>query len=618
MKRGSGWRQSVLRIAALSSVVTVTAALIGARVDTTMEDFHLSGTQMLDVGINVIQPSANCSLCHGDFDAENEPYATWRGSLMGLAGRDPLFFAQMTTANQDAANVGYFCMRCHVPLSFVTGHAADPSGAALDESDLEGVSCHFCHAMVDPIYKPGVSPAVDETILADMDEVPEHYGNSMFVLDPEGTRRGPYSDPAAPHTFLESPFHRSGELCGTCHDVGNVAVSRQPDGAYRYNALNQRTPDEDPHSQFPLERTYTEWKLSAFANGGVDMGGRFGGEGVTVVETCQDCHMPRTSAQGCFFGPTRPDLARHEFAGAAASVLDLIAELYPESGIVDPNAIQAGKERAISMLERAASLELAQSCGSLRARVINETGHKLPTGHIEGRRVWVSVRVYGPGDVLLREYGAYDANEAVLDESSTRIYEMHVGLSDDAAAATGLPAGRTTHMALADEIVKDNRIPPRGFENASYEGGGAPVVAAAYADGEYWSDTYFAIPAGAVRADVDVFYQNLPRDYIEHLRDANVTDDWGETLYDLWVATGKGAPIRMVSDVLSLGGFLEGDLDCDCQVGIADLSQLLSAYGTHIDEPSYDGRADLSGDHAIGLADLSMLLTEFGRSCPQP
>lgn len=328
--------------------------------------------------------------------------------------------------------------------------------------------------------------------------------------------------------------------------------------------------------------------------------------------------MPRTSAQGCFFGPTRPDLARHEFAGAAASVLDLIAELYPESGIVDPNAIQAGKARAISMLERAASLELSQSCGSLRARVINETGHKLPTGHIEGRRVWVSVRLYGPGDVLLREYGAYDAQAAVLDESSTRIFEMHVGLSEDAAAATGLPAGRTTHMALADEIVKDNRIPPRGFENASYESGGAPVVAAAYADGQYWSDTYFAIPAGAVRADVEVYYQNLPRDYIEHLRDANVTDDWGETLYDLWVATGKGAPIRMVNDELSLGEFLEGDLDCDCQVGIADLSQLLSAYGSQLDDPSYDGLADLTGDHVVGLADLSMLLTEFGRSCPQP
>lgn len=602
----------------VSGYVLAAVLLVGAIVDTTMEDFYLSGTQLLEVGTDVVLPSSNCSLCHGYFDASNEPYATWSGSLMGLAGRDPLFFAQLATANQDAANAGYFCMRCHVPMSFVTGHAADPSGAALDELDREGVSCHFCHSMVDPIYKPGVSPPEDEAILAGLEDVPQYYGNAMFVLDPQGTRRGPYSDAAAAHPFLHSPFHRSGEFCGTCHDVGNVAVSRQPDGTYRYNALNERTPSEDPHTQFPLERTYTEWKLSAFANGGVDMGGRFGGEGVTIVETCQDCHMPRTSAQGCFFGPQRADIARHEFAGAAASVLDLIAALYPEDGIVDPNAIQAGRQRAVSMLQRAASLELEQRCGSLRARVINETGHKLPTGHIEGRRVWVNVRMYGPGDVLLREYGGYDAQTAVLDESSTRIYEMHVGLSEDAAAATGLPAGRTTHMVLADEIIKDNRIPPRGFNNAAFAAAGAPVVAATYADGQYWSDTYFAIPAGAVRAEVEVYYQNLPREYIEHLRDANVTDDWGQTLYELWQSTGKGAPIRMVRDELSLAEFLEGDLDCDCFVGFDDLSQLLSAYGTRLDDPSYNGLADRTGDHAVGLADLSALLTQFGRSCAQP
>jgi hypothetical protein len=82
-------------------------------------------------------------------------------------------------------------------------------------------------------------------------------------------------------------------MCGTCHDVGNVAVSKLPNGTYRYNLLDQPTPDEDPWMQFPLERTYTEWQLSEFAATGVDLGGRFGGTGGPVVETCQDCHMPR-------------------------------------------------------------------------------------------------------------------------------------------------------------------------------------------------------------------------------------------------------------------------------------------------------------------------------------
>jgi hypothetical protein len=46
---------------------------------------------------------------------------------------------------------------------------------------------------------------------------------------------------------------------------------------------------------------------------------------------------------------------------------------------------------------------------------------------------------------------------------------------------------------------------------------------------------------------VTLYYQNLPRHYIEALRDSNVTDHWGQTLYDLWEATGKGAPILMAS-----------------------------------------------------------------------
>ncbi len=133
---------------------------VAAIIDMTIEDFHLSGTQVSDVGPEIIQTSHTCSVCHGGYDPDNEPFFTWAGSLMGLAGRDPLFFAQMTTANQDVANVGYFCMRCHVPLSFVTGHAYDTDGSTLDDTDRDGVNCHFCHSMLDPIYRPGESPAL--------------------------------------------------------------------------------------------------------------------------------------------------------------------------------------------------------------------------------------------------------------------------------------------------------------------------------------------------------------------------------------------------------------------------------------------------------------------------
>ncbi len=599
-------RSSVSFAGAVAGWLAVGTVTAFGQIPTTFEDFHLSGTQIGDVPPGVLETSPACASCHGNYDPDHEPYRTWRGSLMGQAGRDPLFFAQMATANQDVANAGYFCMRCHVPMSFVTGNAYDPTGATLDEVDRDGITCHFCHAMVDPVYQPGVSPAEDEAVLAGLEEVPEHYGNAMFVLDPTGLRRGPYDDPTPQlHPAIESPFHRSGELCGTCHDVGNVAVSKQPDGTYRYNDFDQPPPSEDLHALFPLERTFSEWRLSAFAAGGVDMGGLFGGTGPPVVSTCQDCHMPTATAAGCVFSAPRDDLAVHEFAGASSWVLEIIAEHYAGDPDVDQAALAAGRQKAIEMVQRAAALELAQDPGSLRARVINQGGHKLPTGHIEGRRVWTHVEILDDADLLLREYGHYDHDQAHLDEESTVVYEMKVGLSDAAAAATGVPAGVSTHMALADTIFKDNRIPPRGFDNAAFEAAGAPVVGATYADGQFWDDIDFWLPDAAARARVTVYYQTATRHYTEALRDGNVTDDWGQILYDLWLKTDKAAPVPIVSAELFLEPFLRGDFDLDGDVDGDDFAALEDCYTGDYGGPYATGCAigDFDGDGDVDCLD---------------
>lgn len=595
---------------------------LAAIVPTTIQDFHLPGTQIGDVSPGVIVTADNCIACHGAYDAQSEPYSNWHGSLMGQAGRDPLFFAQMATANQDVANVGYYCLRCHVPLSFTTGHAYQPDGSTLDYTDRDGVNCHFCHAMVDPIYRPGISPPEDINVLASLAEVPQFYGDSMFVLDHTGSRRGPRSDSAALHEFVPSPFHQTGEFCGTCHDVGNVCIDRQPNGTYSYNQLDQPTPNPDPHGQFPLERTYTEWKLSAFANGGVDMGGRFGGSGPTTVRSCQDCHMPVVTGKACSFGPVRSDLKRHDFAGATAWVLEIIKQYYAGDPEVDPVALEAGKTKAIDMLQRAASLELRQTAGTLRVRVINESGHKLPTGHIEGRRVWANVRFFDAGDALIREYGHYDAAEAELDEASTRVYEMHVGLSPAAAALTGYPPGVTTHMALADTIEKDTRIPPRGFNQAAYAAAGAPAVGITYADGQYWDDQVFALPAGASRTEVTVNYQTATRHYIEALFHGNTSDAWGQILHDLWLQTDKGPPIPMVTHSLVLGPFRLGDLNCDGVVTVSDIGPFVLAL---TDSAGYAAQfpgctvhhADINQDGAATVGDIGpfvSLLTGRGES----
>ncbi len=111
-------------------------------------------------------------------------------------------------------------------------------------------------------------------------------------------------------------------------------------------------------------------------------------------------------------------------------------------------------------------------------------------------------------------------------------------------------------------------------------------------------------------------FRALPRSYIDHLRDANHTDQWGNTLHAAWTATGKGAPIPMAGSLGSLAGFLVADLDCDCLVGLSDLALLLASFGSDSESPGFLPAADLDGDFHVALPDLALLLSRFGDRCP--
>lgn len=507
-----------------------------------LTDFHVPGTQIGDIDASNFVISSVCSFCHSSqngtvADMESSPHETWSGSLMANAGRDPLFFAQMTNANQDVPGVGYYCLRCHVPMTVATGHAYDWRGGTLDSVDRDGVACHLCHAMIDPrtTEASAVSP-MDLGTLASLADPPKTFGNAQFVVDPSWLRRGPYDDAMPLHPWAVGPqFLHDGALCGTCHDVGNLAVSKLSNGSYAYNLPHQQAPDPDPRAQFPLERTFTEWNLSAYS-----------GEGTT----CQSCHMPRATGKGCFNTSQRPDLARHDFAGASAWVLGIIDTYW--GGMVDHKALVRGQANAVAMLKTAASLALSQQGSTLSVRVTNLSGHKLPTGHIEGRRVWVNVKMKDAANNVVAEYGKWDPTTGDLDTSKTTVFEMHIGLSDAASKLTGLPPGPTTHMSLADVIVKDSRIPPRGFSNATFAAAGAGAVGATYADGQNWADTSFAIPNGGKHATVTLEYQTVTREYIDALEKGNHTDTWGTTLAGLWQGSGRDAPVDMVVGEIDL------------------------------------------------------------------
>ncbi|HYE61798.1 MAG TPA: hypothetical protein VD997_07355 [Phycisphaerales bacterium] len=535
--------------------VGVAIALAG--INTTRNDFYAAGTQ----AGQMVQPlitATQCANCHGGYDTEHEPYTAWSASMMAQAGRDPIFHACLTIANQDAAFAGNFCLRCHNPAAHLNGYN-DPTGGDIPDLGVEaqGVSCSVCHRMTDPVYEDGVSPPEDVGVLAGVAQLPVNDGNGQLVIDPNDRRRGPFRLTMNPHQWLQSPFHRDSALCASCHEVSNPAFTRQPDGTYALNSLDAPHDSGNKYEQFPVERTYSEWLKSDFAEGPIDMGGRFGGNN-PLVSTCQDCHMPKGTGTGCdpiFETPVRTDLPKHQFNGANTWVLRAIRTLYDDSITgTTAEAVEASIARAEAMLQAASDVELRAAGNQLTVTVINQTGHKLPTGYPEGRRMWVNVKFLDAGGNLVAERGAYNPMTAELITGDTKVYEMVLGMSPDVAAAAGRPAGPGFHFALNNVRFLDNRIPPRGFNNVEFASVQAEPINYTYPDGQYWDDTVYTVPEGAVRAEVRVYHQTTTKEYIEFLRDANTTNDKGQIAYEQWVLHGKSEPALMdfvISNVAS-------------------------------------------------------------------
>ncbi len=165
--------------------------------------------------------------------------------------------------------------------------------------------------------------------------------------------------------------------------------------------------------------------------------------------------------------------------------------------------MQAGIARSVQLLTNAASLAVGDANGQLKVTVTNECGHKLPTGYPEGRRVWLNVKFYDEAMNLLGESGAYNPTNGVLTrDAEAKIYEVHPGIDTNISGLLGLEAEPSLHFVLNNKIYEDNRIPPRGFTNATFAAFGGAPVGHHYDDGQYWDDTLYTLPAGATRAEV--------------------------------------------------------------------------------------------------------------------
>ena len=193
--------------------------------------------------------------------------------------------------------------------------------------------------------------------------------------------------------------------------------------------------------------------------------------------------------------------------------------------------------RAREMLQKAASLSVSLTEAGpnkvATVRVTNQTGHKLPTGYPEGRRVWLNLKAYDSNNTLLYESAAYSSSSGVLtQDADAKIYEVKQGLTPELAALLQLPAGASFHFVLNNTVIKDNRIPPRGYTRAAYDKPGLRPVGVSYGDGQYWDETTYTLPGATEQVVATLYYQTSSKEYIDFLR-ANGGID-GTTVGQLW------------------------------------------------------------------------------------
>lgn len=588
-------------------------------------DFYHPGSQPDPTLYDYFQVGRyNCIGCH-KFDDDNNPnevvapYNNWSSSMMAQASRDPVFHAAMTIANQDAKDSGTSCIRCHMPTGYLQGRAMPADGSALIADDYDGVSCDFCHRMVDPVFSID-NPVEDVDILSDLvnsGDLPWQPGNGSFIADPMETRRGPLWDVITnmhPVPILHSTYHEEAAFCGSCHDLSNPVLTRQSDGSYLPNAMGLEHPTGNIHDMFPEQRTYSEWLNSVFATpeGYIFEDARFtDNNGGAVVHSCQDCHMPASDGANCVFWDipevgARKNVPMHTFVGSNSWVLGAVRNLYDDSetGLND-ESIKLNRERTIEFMQKASDMDISiTEDDTVTIRITNMSGHSLPTGYPEGRRIWLNVRFLDVSGEVVLEYGSYDVDTAELSIDDTKIYETRVGISEDMSEIVDLPAGESFHLVLNNEVVFDNRIPPMGFTNAAFESIRSAPVGYIYDDGQYWDDTIYDIPECATQVVATLYHQTTSKEYIEFLRDSNVTNDTGQIAYDQWVIGGKSAPLIMDNESSYIPVF--GDLTGDGIINVGDLLKIIDNWGQCSSSKNCIG--DLNNDSFVNVSDLLVLI----------
>lgn len=419
----------------------------------------LPGTQPREVG--TFESPNRCDNCHGGYDTRvysPAPAFGWKGSAMGNAGRDPIFWATLAIAEQDFDGVGDLCIRCHSAGGWIAGRSTPTDGSGLQQGDQHGIDCDTCHLSTNPDNSEHLGEMFPPFVANNGTE--GFYGSGMLSLWGGNEKLGPYTkaDATAKHQRMQSLFHRSNDFCGTCHDVSNSVTGHfapnhgAQDGAVANVITNgsEIHPDTDtitnvqeayvglnnpPYAYGIVERTFSEYKASAFdgmlisnfenlptelqATGGAielaanSSAGPTYDDGSARYFNCQSCHMRPIVGVGANKAGTksRSDLPVHDLTGGNHWMYPLI-EYQDNNGILRMGgglnatqiaAMDAGIIRAENSLKSTVSMEVTGN----DLRITNLSAHKAITGYPEGRRMWLNIIWYDDNGAIVREDGEY-------------------------------------------------------------------------------------------------------------------------------------------------------------------------------------------------------------------
>lgn len=474
--------------------------------------------------------SAECKTCHGfdtlhyaNIDANGmsvNVYDDWESSMMALSARDPLWRAkvshEITVNPSHSLALQNKCTSCHAPMGHYTSKYHGNTYYTIndlinDTLGLNGVSCTGCHE----IGANGLGTMFSG-------EIP--YDTSHVIY-------GPYTNPNAGPMQLYvgmTPTYSShmseGVVCSTCHTLltDGADLSGNPTGR-----------------KFVEQATFHEWKNSAASSDGV---------------TCQNCHMPRVAdsiiiANQYFNLPPRAPFNRHKFMGGNEFMVKLIKNNKTALGITvlderfDSTVIATNKflrEQTLSVKLFADSI--SEDTAFVRVRLTNKAGHKFPSGYPSRRAVVQLICISDLGDTLFKsglftpDYALQNAPvshqphyDIINDDTKTQVYEMVMG---------DVNGDKTTVLERADTTLKDNRIPPEGFDTSLPIYDTIKIVGDAesdptfnkYAggsDGSGQDHVHYHIPITGLTSNfkvyTNVFYQTVPPEWLQEMFSYNTT-----------------------------------------------------------------------------------------------